>query len=263
MIGLGPGQQGSLGPIPASPRFDAGVGGSVPLGSAHRGPLVAQRVVAPGKARPASGQTAHQTAHRAQRNASSPAPGVAPEQIVAVAPSAPSAPAPEPKGAGEEAPSVGATTGEAPPEGASSPVSSPLPSSGVGPVTAGVEPKSCEGDEYVVTIELLSDAEEGEEASLEIVVRRLEEGSSIEDLTLEGTLLDVQNLMTKLTSEGSCVQLEVTFAAEKGEVEGVPSDGASPSVAPAEGTPSTSLHWPDEGDAARASAQAAAAHAAS
>lgn len=138
-------------------------------------------------------------------------PAVAPARAVAVA--APSTPAPAPESAtGEEAPSGGASPVVAPPEGASSPVSTP-PETGGGspgrPIPAGgpiIE--SCDGDEYVITIVIDPEVPVGEEGQVEIVLKRFNADGTSDELTLEGDVLDAQNLALQLSSEGNCVVVE-------------------------------------------------------
>ncbi len=145
---------------------------------------------------------------------------VAPGQAIAVTevPSSPESPAPE-SGGGDWVPSVGATTGEAPPEGTPSPAATPVTTgdgSSKGPVTAGAKPpvlESCEGDEYVITITFLdeeSTAPTVEEASVEIVLKRLNEDGTTDELQLEGDLSDARALASTLEGEGNCVTIEIT-----------------------------------------------------
>lgn len=162
---------------------------------------------------------------------------VAPAQAIAVAevPSAPAGSAPGSE-AGEEIPSVGATTGEAPPEGTSSPVATPAGTGGgssKGPVTAGSGPpvpESCEGDEYVITITFLDEESTLDEAPVDIVLERLGEDGTTDELHLEGDLGDARALASTLEAEGSCVQVEIAQPEEEGaeEVPGEP--GASEEV---------------------------------
>lgn len=115
--------------------------------------------------------------------------------------------------------------------------------------------ESCEGDEYVITIALDPEAsEEEEEPAVEIVLTKLNEDGSVEELQLEGDLLDAQSLALKLTSEGNCVSLEADAAME----DGAPSDGASPSFAPAEGAPSSATDPGSEDPAEEPGAETAA-----
>lgn len=165
---------------------------------------------------------------------------VAPGQAIAVAevPSSPASPAPE-SGGGEEVPSGGATTGEAPPEGTSSPVATPAGTAGgspKGPVTAGVKPpvlEGCEGDEYVITVTFLdeeSTAPTVEEAPVEIVLERLNEDGSTDELQLEGDVGDARALASTLEAEGNCVKLEIAPPEEEGAEEEAEVPGASEEV---------------------------------
>jgi hypothetical protein len=94
-----------------------------------------------------------------------------------------------------------------------------------GPIASGggPEPESCEGDEYLVTVTFLGEEPEepvGEESPVEILLQRLNEDGSVEDeLTLEGDLADAQRLVLKLSSEGSCVEVEIAQPDEDGESE--------------------------------------------
>ncbi len=127
---------------------------------------------------------------------------------------------------------------EAPPEGTSVPVATPVGSDGggPGPVTSGGPVlESCDGDEYVITIVLVPAAEEGEEASVEIVLQRFAQDGSTDELQLEGSLLDAEALALQLSSEGNCVYLEADASME----EETPSDGTSQVVVPTEGVSSS------------------------
>jgi hypothetical protein len=231
-IGLGPERPRSLGPVPTPPRFEAAVGGGEALG-VRADVAVARRVAV------ADSTSRDRSPGGPQRPAgATPVLTVGPARAVAVV-AVPDVPGPEPTGTGDEVPSVGATDGEAPPEGTSSPVATPLPSTSEGspggPIAAGGPAiESCEGDEYVITIVLAAEAIEGEESTVEIVLRKLNDDGSVEELRLEGDLLDARNLGLQLSSEGNCVYLEAGPAAG----EGVPSDGTSQVVVPTEGTPS-------------------------
>lgn len=232
----------------------------------HEAPLGIETAVTGGKALPAP-STARVAAGvavpagpgvRAARRASSdagsspsPAPDsngspativVAPARAIAVAkaPSSPAGPAPE-SGGGEEVPSVGATTGEAPPEGTSSPVATPAGTGGgpspKGPVTAGARPpalESCEGDEYVITVTFLdeeSTAPTVEEAPVEIVLERLNEDGTTDELQLEGDLSDAHALASTLEAEGNCVEVEIAQPEAEGTEAEAGESGASEEVA--------------------------------
>lgn len=154
---------------------------------------------------------------------------------VAEVPSSPTGPAPE-SGAGEEVPSDGTTAGEVPPEGTSSPVAAPVGAGGgstKGPVTAGVTPpvlESCEGDEYVITVRFLDEGATVEEAPVEIVLTKLNEDGTTDELQLEGDLGDVHALASTLEGEGSCVTVEITQPEEESAEEEAEEPGASGEV---------------------------------
>lgn len=175
---------------------------------------------------------------------------VVPARAVAVAevPSSPAGPAPE-SGGGEEAPSAGATTGEAPSEGASSPVAAPTGSGGgsQGPVTAGVTPptlESCDGDEYVITITFLDEESTVEEAPVEIVLEQLNEDGSTDELQLEGDLGDVHALALTLEAEGNCVTVEIAQPEAEEGVEEVPGTSEEAPESSEEATEPTELPVP-------------------
>jgi len=206
-------------PVPSTARLGAGV--AVPAGP---GVQVAQR--AGGDA--GSGPNP------------SPAPSpsnvaVVPARAVAVA-EAPSSPAPG-SGGGEEVPSAGATTGEAPPEGTSSPVATPTGTPGGGsskaPVTAGVTPpglESCAGDEYVITVTFLDEEPTVEGAPVEIVLVRPNDDGTTDELQLEGDLSDARALAATLEGEGNCVTVELAQPVEEGAEEEAEEPGASEEV---------------------------------
>jgi len=221
----------------------------------HEAPLGIEMAVDGGKALPAASTAGVaagvavpagpnvQAAQRVRREAgSSPTQNqnpstaaVAPGQAIAVAeaPSGPAGPAPE-SGAGEEVPSVGTTAGEVPPEGTSSPVATPPGTTGGGspkaPVTAGAKPpvlESCEGDEYVITVTFLdegSTAPTVEEAPVEIVLERLSDDGTTDELQLEGELSDARALASTLEAEGNCVKVEIA----QPEAEGAEAEAGEP-----------------------------------
>ncbi|HEU4736580.1 MAG TPA: hypothetical protein VFS48_06105 [Solirubrobacterales bacterium] len=79
-------------------------------------------------------------------------------------------------------------------------------------------PESCEGDEYVLTITFLDEGSETGEASLDIVLERLNEEGTTDELRLEGDLDDARSLVSTLESEGNCVVVEIA-PPEEGEGE--------------------------------------------
>jgi hypothetical protein len=235
--GLRPWEDDSAAPHEVPLGIEAAVAGGKAL------PAASTARVAPGVAVPAG--PAVQAAQRASGDAgSSPSPSPNPTtSAVAVVPAraitvakAPSPASPAPKsGGGEEVPSVGATTGEAPPEGTSSPVATPAGPGGgsQGPVTAGAEPpvpESCEGDEYVITITFLDEESTVEEAPVEIVLEQLNEDGSTDELQLEGDLSDVHALASTLEAEGNCVKVEIAQPDEEESAAEVP--GASEEEVP-------------------------------
>lgn len=142
---------------------------------------------------------------------------IAPGQAVAVSPSkaapvpaTPAVPAP----AAPEAQPVSTT----PAVPATTPASAPIAttaggvSSGGGPVTSGVGgfEESCEGDEYLLTVTLFDEESVGDETPVEIVLGRLnEDGTTGDELQLEGDLSDARALASTLESEGGCVEVEI------------------------------------------------------
>lgn len=194
-------------------------------------PAVPTVGVAAGVAVPAGPKLVVQAARRASGDPA-PAPiAVAPARAIAVAevPSSPAGPAPE-SGAGTEVPSGGATTGEAPPEGTSAPVATPVSTDGgspLGPVAAGVEPvlESCEGDEYLLTITFLDEESTVEEAPVDIVLERLGEDGTTDELQLEGDLSDARSLASTLEAEGNCVRVEIALPEDEEDAEEVPGTG--------------------------------------
>jgi hypothetical protein len=118
---------------------------------------------------------------------------------------------------------------EAPPEGASSPVTTPVSTSGGspegpvasgGPITSGggPAPESCEGDEYLLTVTFLDEEPVTEESPVEILLQSFNEDGSVDDeLRLEGILSDARSLVLKLSTEGGCVEVEIARPDEEGE----------------------------------------------
>jgi hypothetical protein len=237
-MGLKPWEADSVEPRLSLPSFEAAVGDSVALPSGGVS-LVADAAVAPKGARGAA-----LVARRPREGDSADAtPTVGLARAVPV--TVPAAPLPSPEsGAGGEGPSAGASPVVAPPEGASPPATTPVSDGGShpeGPITAGPGPvlESCDGDEYVITIVIDPETAEDVEAEVEIVLKRVSADGTVEELTLEGDVLDAQRLALQLSSEGNCVVLE---AAAPGE-EASP-DGTSQAVVPSGGTSSPGLDVP-------------------
>jgi hypothetical protein len=78
-------------------------------------------------------------------------------------------------------------------------------------VTAGVGPvpKSCEGDEYLLTITFLDEESTVEEAPVEIELKRFNEYGFTDELQIEGDLSDARSLASTLEAEGNCVHVEI------------------------------------------------------
>jgi hypothetical protein len=84
--------------------------------------------------------------------------------------------------------------------------------------------EGCEGDEYVIAITFLGEGSTVEEAPVDIVLKRLNEDGSTDELKLEGDLGDARALASTLEGEGNCVKVEIAQPEEE-SVEEVP--GAS------------------------------------
>lgn len=220
MVGLKPWEEDSVEPRLALPipGFEAAVGDAVALPSAPVA-VVADATVAPVGAASAS-MVARQPSEGDSPEA---VPAVAPAQAVAVA--APSTPAPTPdSGTGDEAPSGGASPVVAPTEGPSSPVATPPETGGGSPgrpiPSGGPIIESCDGDEYVITIVIDPESAGEEEAQVEIVLKRFNADGTVDELELEGDVLDAQNLALQLSSEGNCVTVEAAAPEDEEEEAG-------------------------------------------
>ncbi|HEV7400540.1 MAG TPA: hypothetical protein VGN84_09770 [Solirubrobacterales bacterium] len=111
-----------------------------------------------------------------------------------------------------------------------------------GPVGSGVgggEPeRSCEGDEYVITVTF--EEVEGEEIDYEndqadIVVQQLEADGSETEVQLRGDLNDVRSLVATLVSEGGCVHVDIVPQPETDSIEepsGATAGAAEPDAIP-------------------------------
>jgi hypothetical protein len=65
--------------------------------------------------------------------------------------------------------------------------------------------EACAGEEYTLTITPL----EAEGQAVTIVLEHIAADESVETLELEGDLEDARSLVVQLSSEGSCVEVEV------------------------------------------------------
>lgn len=90
--------------------------------------------------------------------------------------------------------------------------------------------ESCEGDEYVITVTFLDEESTVEEAPVEIVLTRLNEDGTTDELQLEGDLGDARALASTLEGEGSCVKVEIAQPDEEGAEEEAEEPGASEEV---------------------------------
>lgn len=145
------------------------------------------------------------------------------------APPAPEAdPSPEPVVTAPAPPAAQAPAAplvaSAPPSGAPGAAGRP----GTSVIGGGAPEESCEGDEYVITVtfeEVDGEEVDYEEAEADILVQRLEADGSTTDLSLEGDLTDVRDLVAALVSEGNCVQVDVEPLPGAGTEEEVPGAG--------------------------------------
>jgi hypothetical protein len=164
---------------------------------------------------------------------------VAPASVVTPAPSSPATPTP----VSPEAQPVSAPA----PEPAATPITAPVVTTPEtarpgGPVSAGVGgfDEGCEGDEYLLTVTLLEEGLVSDESPVEIVVERINEDRSSDELQLEGDLSDARALVAALDSEGSCVKVEIVqFEGEDGkeEVPEASEEVAEPAEVPAPVSP--------------------------
>ena len=89
--------------------------------------------------------------------------------------------------------------------------------------------ESCEGEEYVITITFLDEESTVEEAPVDIVLERLNEDGSTDELQLEGDLGDARALASTLEAEGNCVEVEIAQPeGEGGEAEEPGASGEVP-----------------------------------
>jgi hypothetical protein len=103
--------------------------------------------------------------------------------------------------------------------------------------------ESCEGDEYVITIAFLDEESTVEEAPVEIVLMRLNEDGTTDELQLEGDLSDAHALAATLEAEGNCVTVEIAQPEGEGAEEEADGPGASGEV------PESGEEAPESGEA--------------
>lgn len=114
-------------------------------------------------------------------------------------------------------------------------------------MTAGVTPpalESCEGDEYVVTVTFLDEESMAVEAPVEIVLTRLNEDGTTDELQLEGDLGDARALAATLEGEGNCVKVEIAQPEGEGAEEEAEEPGANGEV------PESGEEAPESGEGA-------------
>jgi hypothetical protein len=226
LIGLKPWQADSVEPHLGPLGLEMAVGDSVALPSSPAA-FVADAAVAPGRAKLLTGSVARQeVGGQADSDLA-----VAPARVVAVsagepAPTSPSTPAPA-----SPAPEAQPVATSAP-EAVSVPATGPIAAAGEGaaggpggPIPSGVggAEESCVGDEYVITISFVGEEPTSEESPVEILLQRFNDDGSVDELELEGDLLDARGLVVKLSSEGNCVQVEIApFGSGEELDEGVP-----------------------------------------
>jgi hypothetical protein len=161
-----------------------------------------------------------------------PAPGSAPGPLLAVAPAravqiAPADPAPapapvEPQPVVTPAPAPSPAASPAPVPATATPVAgAPGFVSGEGPIRSGVEsPPVCEGDEYLVTVYYVVDELSGEQIPVELLIRRIEVGGEVSELSIEGDLSGYRELIEALTGEPECLVVGYQPAEEEEASEG-------------------------------------------
>jgi hypothetical protein len=110
--------------------------------------------------------------------------------------------------------------------------------------------ESCEGDEYVITVTFLDEGSTVEEAPVEIVLTRLNEDGTTDELQFEGSLSDAHALAATLEGEGNCVKLEIAQPEGEGAEEEAEEPGASGEV------PESGEETPESGEGAVEPAEA-------
>jgi hypothetical protein len=95
----------------------------------------------------------------------------------------------------------------------------------------------------VITIMFVDDgstASTMEEAAVEIVLERLNDDGTTDELQLEGDLSDARALASTLEAEGNCVEVEIAWPEEESESEEVPGSGeevVEPAESPVQASP--------------------------
>lgn len=218
LLGLKPWQSDSVEPRLGPLGLEMAVGDSVALPSAPAA-FVADAAVAPGKARLVARSVGREEGD--SQTVNSPAVGSA----RAVAVSAPE-PTPEPAPAPAQSPAPTNPAPKAQPVVAPAPTPAPAPAPATGPIAAvgegpqgspsgpitsggGGFEEGCDGDEYVLTLSPTDEEPDSGEPSVKILLQHRNEDGSVDEVELEGDLLDAQELVTQLTSEGNCVEVVI------------------------------------------------------
>jgi len=214
LLGLKPWQDDSLEPQLGPLGLEMAVGDSVALPS-EPAAFVADATVAPGKAKLVARSVGREDGDNQTVNG----PAVGPAVAV-------SAPAPEPAPAPAQTPAPSHPAPEAQPVVAPAPAPTPAPAPATGPIAAAGEgpqgspsgpitsggggfEEGCDGDEYVLTLSPTDEEPDSGESPVKILLQHRNEDGSVDEVELEGDLLDAQELVTQLTSEGNCVEVEI------------------------------------------------------
>lgn len=223
MLGLKPWEADSVEPRLGPLGLEMAVGDAVALPSPPAA-FVADAAVAPGKAKLVAGPVVRPDAGGQAASGLA----VAPARAVATSVGERgAAPTPTPASPAPEAQPVVTPAPEAAPAPAAGPIvatGGSAPSSPSGPITSGGGgfEEGCEGDEYVLTISFTGEEPSGGESPVEILLQRLEDDGSVDELELEGDLFDAQALLAQLTSEGNCVEVVIVSAETAEPVPPVP-----------------------------------------
>jgi hypothetical protein len=87
--------------------------------------------------------------------------------------------------------------------------------------------ESCEGDEYVIAVTFLDEEATVDEAPVDIVLTKLNDDGTTDELQLEGDLGDARVLASTLEGEGNCVKVEIARSEEEGPEEEAEEPGTS------------------------------------
>lgn len=233
MLSLKPWEPEESVPHAPKPALEARLGDAVAVPTVGPAVAVVEAAVAPGRAQLASRPGTRPSESEGREGATAVGPGLAvaaptgrqAESAPEFTPPAESSPPPEAPPAADPAPelaSVPATPPSVPPAGKTpgGPVSADTPGSpgeaeeepgeeqeepGGGEEEPGEGDEEACAEEYTLTITPL----EAEGGGVGIVLEHIAADGSVETLELEGDLEDARTLVTQLSSEGSCVEVEV------------------------------------------------------